>query len=101
MHLGNFHGRFCCVSYTVFYFLGFSWCKPCKKIQPLFEQLSAQYGEKASFLTVDVDDFDAISSKYKVAMMPTFLVVQKDQVLGTYRGSGEPQLETFLKEHLA
>jgi hypothetical protein len=52
-------------------------------------------------LTVDVDDFDDISTKYKVAMMPTFLVLQKDQVLGTLRGSGEPQLESFLKEQLA
>ncbi|KAG7349504.1 thioredoxin [Nitzschia inconspicua] len=78
-----------------------SWCKPCKNIQPFYDQLSAQYKDSASFLTVDVDDFDALSSKYKVAMMPTFLVVHKDQVLGTYRGSAEPQLETFLKEQLA
>jgi thioredoxin 1 len=79
-----------------------SWCKPCKKIQPFYERLSAQYRDKAlSFLTVDVDDFDAISTKYKVGMMPTFLVLQNDEVLGTLRGSGEPQLESFLKEQLA
>jgi thiol-disulfide isomerase/thioredoxin len=78
-----------------------SWCQPCKAIQPFYEQSSAQYAEKATFLTVDVDDFDSISNKYSVAMMPTFLVVQGDQVLGTYRGSSEPQLEAFLKEQLA
>lgn len=77
-----------------------SWCKPCKAIQPKYEELSGKYAVKAEFLTVDVDDFENISSKYKVAMMPTFLVLQKDKVLGTLRGSGEPQLEEFLKEHL-
>jgi thioredoxin len=76
------------------------WCKPCKAIQPLYEQLSRQYTDKATFLTVDVDAFEDISSKYKIAMMPTFLVLRKDQVLGTFRGSGEPQLEAFVKEQL-
>jgi hypothetical protein len=47
-----------------------------------------------------VDDFDEIASKYKVAMMPTFLVVQGDEVLGTYSGSNEDQLQAFLKEKL-
>lgn len=78
-----------------------SWCAPCKKIQPKYEALSSQYAETAKFLTVDVDEFDAIASKYSVAMMPTFLVCSSDQVLGTLRGSNEAELETFLKEHLS
>ena len=80
-----------------------SWCQPCKRIQPFFDQCSSQYAKDESigaFFTIDVDDFDEIASKYKVAMMPTFLVVQGDQVLGTYAGSSEPQLEQFLKEQL-
>ncbi|KAL3923167.1 MAG: hypothetical protein SGARI_006282 [Bacillariaceae sp.] len=76
------------------------WCKPCKVIQPFYEELSGRYAGEADFVTVDVDEFEEISSKYKVAMMPTFLALQKDKVLGTLRGSGEPQLETFVKEHL-
>jgi len=67
----------------------------------LYEQLSAQYKDTATFLTIDVDDFADISSKYKIAMMPTFLVLQNDQVLGSYLGSGVPQLESFLSEQLA
>lgn len=76
-------------------------CKPCHKIQPFYEQFSSQYASTgAAFLTIDVDDYDDIATKYKVAMMPTFIVVQGDAVLGTYAGSNEHQLQEFLKEHL-
>ena len=76
-----------------------AWCKPCHRIQPYYERKAAEHTNRA-FLTVDVDDFDDIAGKYGVAMMPTFLVVRGDSVLGTYRGSSEPELETFLNEHL-
>lgn len=76
-----------------------SWCKPCHKIQPFYERLSSAYPGTV-FLTIDVDEYYEISSKYNVAMMPTFVVVQGDQVLGTYAGSAEAQLQDFLREKL-
>ena len=76
------------------------WCKPCKVIQPFYEELSGRYAGEADFITVDVDEYEAIASKYKVAMMPTFVAIQNDKVLGQMKGSGEPQLEAFVKEHL-
>jgi thioredoxin 1 len=76
-----------------------SWCQPCKKIQPFFHRLSTQYKEGVAFRTIDVDDFDEIASKYKVAMMPTFLVLQGEKVLGTYSGSNTNELQSFLEKH--
>jgi thioredoxin 1 len=76
-----------------------TWCQPCKKIQPFFDRLSTQYKEGVAFRTIDVDDFDEIASKYNVAMMPTFLVLQGEKVIGTYSGSKENELQSFLEEH--
>jgi thioredoxin 1 len=76
-----------------------TWCKPCHKIQPVFDEFATHY-PAASFFTIDVDDFDDISSRFNVAMMPTFLVLQGDDVKGTYRGSNEHELRTFLKDHV-
>jgi len=76
-----------------------SWCKPCHRIQPVYEALSSHY-EDAKFLTVDVDDYDGIASKYSVSMMPTFVVVKGDQVLGKYSGSNDGELHRFLKEQV-
>mmetsp|Transcript_49515 Transcript_49515/g.139365 ORF Transcript_49515/g.139365 Transcript_49515/m.139365 type:complete len:176 (-) Transcript_49515:69-596(-) len=76
-----------------------SWCKPCHKIQPFYEKLSSHF-KGTSFLTVDVDEFDDIAGKYSVAMMPTFLVLQGEKVLGSYSGSSESELQRFLKEQV-
>lgn len=82
-----------------------SWCQPCKRIQPFFEQCSSlpQYkkqkdGSNVVFRTIDVDQFDELAGKFKVSMMPTFLVLKGDKVLGTYSGSKEPELDRFLNE---
>jgi thioredoxin-like negative regulator of GroEL len=65
----------------------------------VYEALSSHYNtQETTFLTVDVDEYDEIAGKYNVAMMPTFLVLQGDQVLGTYSGSSENELQRFLKE---
>ena len=78
-----------------------TWCKPCHKIQPFYKKKCTENPEY-DFLTVDVDDFETIAGKYSVAMMPTFIIVQgTTSVMGTYRGSSEPELDAFLKEHLS
>lgn len=76
-----------------------SWCKPCKNIYTFYQHKCAEYTDY-KFVTVDVDDFDGIAGKYKVAMMPTFIVVQGNSILGTFRGSGESELDSFLRTHL-
>ena len=79
-----------------------TWCKPCQKIQPFYQKKCSETYPEYDFLTVDVDDFETIAGKYSVAMMPTFIIVQgTTSVMGTYRGSSEPELDAFLKEHLS
>ncbi len=79
------------------------WCKPCKAIQPFFLELATKYAssgnKKVVFGTVDVDELDEISSKYKVAMMPTFLAINNSgEVLDSMSGSNEGKLEMFVKK---
>ena len=54
-----------------------------------------------AYVIVDVDDHDEIANQYNVAMMPTFLVLEKGGNLkATYRGSNGNELQTFLKENV-
>ena len=58
--------------------------------------------QKISFLTVDVDEYDTIASKYGVSMMPTFVIVQGPKnVIGKMSGSNEAELESFMTEHFS
>ena len=81
-----------------------TWCKPCQQIQPTFGRLATQYAKSsAAFCTVDVDDCDEVAASFNVAMMPTFLIVNKadGNVVDRYAGSDAQQLSNFLAQHLA
>lgn len=68
------------------------WCKPCRVIQPAYTSLAAQY-PKYKFVTVDVDgdDCDALSSKLRVAMMPTFICFRSGGEVGRMSGGNNPE----------
>ena len=87
-------------NFSQYFSLCLSWCKPCHKVQPFYESLSSHYATEAKFFTIDVDDFDVIAGQYSVSMMPTFLVLQGEKVLGRYSGSNELELQRFLKEQV-
>jgi thioredoxin 1 len=82
------------------------WCQPCKKIQPFVEQLAVHFTSQkkegqVAFVIIDVDDHEDIANQYNVAMMPTFLILEKEgSVKATYRGSSEPELQSFLQSNL-
>lgn len=64
------------------------WCKPCKVIQPLYVSLASKYYSKNFFVTLDIDgdECDILSSKLKVAMMPTFVCFKSGAEVGRMSG---------------
>ena len=57
-------------------------CPPCKKVAPLFLELSEEfedYGDKIIFCKVNVDENPASASKYQVTGWPTFLFFKKGE----------------------
>lgn len=74
------------------------WCKPCKAIQPAYERCAAE--GKGTFVTLDIDgeECDALSSRYKVAMMPTFLCLRDGAEVGRMTGgNSEEKLTSWVK----
>jgi thioredoxin 1 len=57
-------------------------CQPCKKVAPLYEELSEseEFSEKVVFLKVDVDENQDAVSKYQVTGWPTFIFIKKGEV---------------------
>jgi thioredoxin 1 len=75
------------------------WCRPCKDIKPVYEQLSEKY-EYAHFVEVDVDELDEVAAEHSVAVMPTFVVIEKGSPVSSLRGSNPHKLQDFCREHL-
>jgi thioredoxin 1 len=53
---------------------GAVWCAPCKQLLPILEQLSEEFGSKATFAKVDVDQAPDLAVSYGIMGMPTVIV---------------------------
>ncbi len=50
------------------------WCKPCKQVEPILEEISKEYNILVGKL--NVDDFPEISQKYQISSIPTMIVFE-------------------------
>lgn len=50
------------------------WCRPCKQVEPILEEISKEYNILVGKL--NVDDFPEISQKYQISSIPTMIVFE-------------------------
>lgn len=49
------------------------WCPPCRKMQPVVEQLEHKYQERVRVIQINVDENPAMASQFGVEAIPTFV----------------------------
>jgi len=89
---------------TLFVKFTADWCKPCKAIQPAYVSLASKYSDEGRFVTLDIDgdDCDVVSSKMRVAMMPTFVCFRGGTEAGRMSGgNSEDRLGDWVGEMCA
>jgi thioredoxin 1 len=57
---------------------GKGWCRPCKYMKPILEDMAKEYGEKAIVAAVDMDANYDLVSRFGVRLMPTQVFLQPD-----------------------
>lgn len=73
------------------------WCGPCRRMAPIFEQVSQKYkGKKITFAKIKMDGFEESDKHIKllkeklgtsISMIPTFLYIEKGKVVEQIVGS--------------
>ena len=63
-----------------------SWCGPCKMLGPVIDEISEDLGEKAKFVKVNVDENPSTASQYRIASIPTVVVLKNGEVSETLVG---------------
>lgn len=62
------------------------WCGPCQMMGPVLEQLSAEYGERAKILKVDIDASADLAMEYQIMSVPNMIFFKngekQDAVIG-------------------
>lgn len=57
--------------------LGSDRCPPCRKMDPIFKELSNEQKGKAVFLNLDVYENRELSNQYQISLIPTLLYFDK------------------------
>ena len=58
-----------------------TWCAPCRMMNPIVEQLEAEYAGRAGVYKVDIDQYPGTAAKYDVGNIPAFLVFDDGEVV--------------------
>jgi thioredoxin 1 len=73
------------------------WCKPCKAIEPVLEQLES----RVPVARLNIDDHPEIASRYEVLAIPTVMLFTGGKSLGTVHGARPlAHFESWLAEVL-
>ena len=53
------------------------WCSPCKMLDPVIQQLAADWQGKVKVVKLDVDDHPFLAMDYQVMSVPTLLLFKQ------------------------
>ena len=62
------------------------WCGPCQSIEPLVEEIADETLGTAVIAKLNVDEAPAITARYGIRSIPTFIVFKGGKPVRTLRG---------------
>lgn len=72
-----------------------TWCGPCRRFAPIFEEVAKEYKGKAIFMSVDVDNSPSAAQQFEVSAIPQVSILLPD---GTYTSAvGFMEKEQFIE----
>jgi thioredoxin 1 len=77
------------------------WCGPCKMIGPIIDESADSYADRLSVAKINVDENQAVPSRYHVRGIPTLMIFKNGEVVATKVGAmSKSQLSAFIDANL-
>ena len=77
------------------------WCVYCRRLAPALERMAEEYQDTLVFGAVNIDDEPELARSEEIEVVPTLLIYQNGQVLGSIVApESRAQLVTFIEETL-
>lgn len=73
------------------------WCKPCKALDPIYEELSLSTAG-VTFYNVDVDECDEVAAINGAITIPLFVSYKGGKRTGQLRSSDVAEIKQFVNE---
>ncbi len=78
-----------------------TWCRPCRIMAPILEELSEEYKDRIYVYSIDVDDEPALAALFGVSSIPALLFIPMDgkiqaSVGATTKASVKKAIDTIL-----
>ncbi len=62
------------------------WCRPCKMIAPIIQNIAEEFKEVANVCKVDIDVQKQIALDYGIRSIPTLIIFKNGEIFNTITG---------------
>ncbi len=101
VHNGNFDEEVLNAEGLVVVDFGATWCGPCKKLDPILEEMCGEYEGRVKIRKVDVGEAPQIAQRYRVLSVPQVLFFRGGRVVEQVTGLvAKPKLAEKFDQHL-
>ena len=77
------------------------WCSYCRRINPAYDKIAAQYTEKMVVAKVNIDDEAQLAEKERIEVIPTLVLYRDGEAIGSIVApESKAMIDTFLREAL-
>ena len=77
------------------------WCGPCQSMSGAYEEISEELSDKVLIKKMDVDSDPNTPTQYGIRSIPSMLLFNKSELVGTKIGSsGKSDLLNWIKEKI-
>lgn len=70
------------------------WCRPCRMIAPIIDELAEDFDGKATIAKVNTDEQPEIATKFKIKFIPTILFFKDGELVDQMLGASDKELFT-------
>jgi thioredoxin len=75
------------------------WCQPCKKLAPIFEEVSEELGD-VNFGKVDMEEHQQLGTSMGVRALPTMVIMKGDEEVARTSGvKKKDELKNWIQEN--
>ena len=68
------------------------WCPPCKKLKPIIKEVAKEYADKATVVSINVDNLKELTAEYSIAGYPTVILFNNGKIVKQILGLMEKEV---------